>query len=281
MNTPFFAMQKVVLFAIKILYIKKTGADMKKITILLALLLSLAAISFLAVSCSKPSEPVLRIGTEASYPPFEFKDEKTGEFKGIDMDLARLIAKKLNMKLEIMDMEFDALIPSLGANKIDMLMAAMTITDERKQQVDFSDSYFAANQSLIIPNESKVLIDSLPMIATMRIGAQNGTTGQLYIDSNFVKAGKMPKENLKKYATNIEAITDLINGNLDVVIIDDEVGKSYAKIKPVKTIFTISTGENYGIAFQKNSPLKDKVNAAMIEVLNSEEWQQILQTYWK
>lgn len=254
---------------------------MKKIVITLTLLITIAAALFVTLSCSKPAEPILRVGTEASYPPFEFKDDKTGEFKGIDMDLANLVAKKLGMKLEVTDTEFDALIPSLGANKIDMVMAAMTINDERKKQVDFSDSYFAANQTLIIPNESKIIVDSLPMIAKLRIGAQNGTTGQLYIDSNFVKAGTMPKENLKKYPTNIEAITDLINGNLDIVIIDDEVAKSYSKIKPIKTIYTISTGENYGIAFQKNSPLTAKVNAALAEILNSEEWQKVLQSYMK
>jgi len=254
---------------------------MKKIAFIISLLISISAAALIMLSCSKPAEPVLRVGTEAAYPPFEFTDDKTGEFKGIDMDLARLIAKKMNMKLEIINMEFDGLIPSLDANKIDMVMAAMTISEERKKQVDFSDSYFAANQSLIVPNESKVTIDSLPMLGALRVGAQNGTTGQLYVDSNFVKTGKMPKENLKKYPTNIEAITDLINGNLDVVIIDDEVGKSYGKIKPLKTVYTISTGENYGIAFSKKYPLKDKVNAALVEILNSDEWQQILQSYWK
>ena len=109
---------------------------MKK-SILIVLLGILIATLFLTVSCSKEKAvPVLKVGTNAEYPPFEFK--KGNEFKGIDMDLDKLIAQKLGMKLEMIDMDFDSLIPSLGAKKIDMASAAITITDARKKVIDFS-----------------------------------------------------------------------------------------------------------------------------------------------
>jgi len=220
----------------------------------------------------------LKIGTNAEYPPFEFKEN--GEFKGIDMDLARMIAKKIGVKYEIIDMDFDSLIPSLMSKKIDMAIAAITITDERKKNVDFSIPYYTANQSIIAKKDSDIVIKSVEDIAKYKIGSQNGTTGQIYIDDNLVKTGKMPKENFKKYATNIEAITDMLNGNIDLVIIDDGAAQGYVKLKPIKILYIIDTGENYGIAFQKGSPYVEKVNSILKSILNSDEWVQLIKKYF-
>jgi polar amino acid transport system substrate-binding protein len=252
---------------------------MKKILsfILIGILISTL---FLTVSCSKEkSVPVLKVGTNAEYPPFEFK--KGNEFKGIDMDLDKLIAQKLGMRLEIVDMDFDSLIPSLGAKKIDMASAAITITDARKKVIDFSEAYYSVDQALISNKDAKITVNSEKDLANLTVGVQNGTTGQIYLDKNLVKKGIMPKENLKKYPTNIEAITDMLNGNVDLVILDSSAGDGYATLKPIKTVYTIKTGEHYGLALQKNSSLKGKINKALKEILNSDEWNKIIQTYIK
>jgi len=252
---------------------------MKK-SILIVLLGILIATLFLTVSCSKEKAvPVLKVGTNAEYPPFEFK--KGNEFKGIDMDLDKLIAQKLGMKLEMIDMDFDSLIPSLGAKKIDMASAAITITDARKKVIDFSHAYYSVDQALVCKKDSKIIINNEKDLAKFTIAVQNGTTGQIYLDKNMVKKGLMPKANLKKYPTNIEAITDMLNGNVDLVILDSSAGDGYAALKPIKTVYTIKTGEHYGLALQKNSPLKTKIDGALKEIINSDEWNKIIQTYIK
>ncbi len=242
---------------------------MKKTLFTILIVLAALAILFTGFSCKKKTETVLRIGTNAEYPPFEFKNGD--QFAGVDMDLAKAIAEKMGVQYEIIDMDFDALIPSLTSKKIDLAMSAITITDERKQQVDFSLPYYIANQVIIAKNESTVKIEKLEDLAKYKVGAQNGTTGQIYVQENMVDKKLMDKGNLKKYSTNIEAITDMMNGNIDLVIIDDSAAQGYAKLKPIKTIFKIETNEEYGVALPKDSPYKEKINAALDELIKSGE----------
>lgn len=234
---------------------------------------------FFLVSCKagKSNEKVLRIGTNAEYPPFEYKEG--GDFKGIDIELVLKVAEHLGMKAEIVDMEFDALIPAVLASEIDLAIAAMTITNERRQKVDFSIPYYTANQAIIVSTRSHININSEKELSNYIIGTQNGTTGQLYLDNNFIKTGKIKEENLRRYTTNMAAITELLNDNVEIVIIDDSAANGYAKIKPIKTIFKIETGENYGIALLKNSDLKEKVDNALNEILNSQEWIDLIKKY--
>lgn len=247
----------------------------RKVYVLLIVALALA---LLAAGCGKKKEPVLRIGTNAEYPPFEYKEGT--QFVGVDMDLAKAIAEQLGMKYEIIDMEFDSLIPSLAGGKIDLAISAITITDERKGQVDFSDPYYIANQVIIAKPDTKLRIDKLEDLAKYKLGAQNGTTGQIYIDSMLVAARKMDSKNLRKYSTNIEAITDMLNGNIDFVIIDDSAAEGYSKLKPLATVFKIETNESYGIAFPKESEYRDKVNNALREMIAGDELIKIIQKYF-
>lgn len=230
-------------------------------------------------ACGKNKPAVLRIGTNAEYPPFESKEGEN--FVGVDMDLARQIAGKLDMEFQIIDMDFDTLIPSLGSNKIDLALSAITITDERKAQVDFSQPYYVANQVIIASPDSKVKLDKIENIGKFKVGAQNGTTGQIYLAENYIDKKLMPKDNLKKYPTNIEAITDLLNGNVDFVIIDDSAAQGYAKLKPITIVHKIETNENYGIAMPKGRALNEKINGALKELLDSGEVLSIIQTHIK
>jgi len=242
------------------------------------ILVTITAVLF-TFSCKKSSakELVLKIGTNAEYPPFEYKEN--GEFMGVDIALVKLVAQKMGAKAEIVDMDFDSLIPSLVSNKIDMAIAAMTITDARKEQVNFSIPYYTANQAIIVPQASTITIAATDDLAKYKVGCQNGTTGQIYMDDNFVKTGKMDKDKLRKYSTNIEAITDLLNGNVDIVIIDDSAANGYSKLKPLNIIHKIETGENYGIAFNKVSKNKEQVDKILQEILQSDEWLEIIKKY--
>lgn len=242
---------------------------MKKSLFLMLIVLTALAIMFAGVSCKKKTDTVLRIGTNAEYPPFEFKDGE--QFVGVDMDLAKAIAEKMGVKYEIIDMDFDALIPSLTSNKIDLAISAITITEERQQQVDFSIPYYIANQVIIAKQDSPIKIEKLEDLANYRVGAQNGTTGQIYVQENLVDKNTMDKTSLKKYSTNIEAITDMLNGNVDLVIIDDSAAQGYSKLKPITILFKIETNEQYGIALQKESPYKEQINMALDDLIKSGE----------
>jgi polar amino acid transport system substrate-binding protein len=252
---------------------------MKKSLFTALILITVLVILLTSLSCKKKEEPVLRVGTNAEYPPFEFKNGE--EFAGVDMDIVKAIATKMGMKYVITDMDFDALIPSLSANKIDIAVSAITITDERKNQVDFSIPYYVANQVIIGKMDSELKIEKLEDLIKYKVGAQNGTTGQIYIDSMLVQTKLMKKDNLKKYSTNIEAITDMQNGNIDFVIIDDSAAQGYAKLQPIKTVFQISTNEQYGIALQKNSLYKEPVNRALDDLIKTGEILDIVTKYIK
>lgn len=227
--------------------------------------------------CKKEAN-VLKVGTNAEYPPFEYKEGE--QFLGIDMDIARYIATKLGKKIEINDIDFDSLIPSLQNNKFDMAIAAITITDERKQVVDFSIPYYTANQSIIVKQDSSLSITKEEELAKLKIGVQRGTTGEAYIDENFIKTGKMKDSQLIRFDNNINAVQELLNGNVNCVIIDDSAAKGYEKLKPVKIIYTIESNESYGIAFPKGSKLVEKVNKIIEELLKSNEWLELIKKYF-
>jgi len=225
------------------------------------------------------NKEVLKVGTNAEYPPFEYKEDD--KFVGIDMELAKILEEKLDMKLEILDMDFDALIPSLVANKIDVAMAAITITDKRKQRVDFSIPYYSCDLAIFATKDSEIEINEEKDLKKYSIGVQNRTTGQIYIYKKYIEKRDMKKAQLKKYVTNSEAVTDMINGNTDLVIIDSSAAKIYQKLKQIKIIYTIKIGESYGVAMSKDSPLKEDINTALKEILKSDWWIDILVKYIK
>ena len=249
---------------------------MKKTAIIL--LIVALSLGLVLTACGKKKETILRIGTNAEYPPFEFK--KGAEFAGVDMDLAVVIAEKMGLKYQIIDMEFDSLIPSLISGKIDMAISAITITDARKAKVDFTAPYYLANQVIIAKPDTRLKIEKLEDLAKYKIGAQNGTTGQIYLDSMLVAAKLMDAKDLRKYSTNIEAITDMLNGNIDFVIIDDSAAEGYGKLKPIATVFKIQTNESYGIAFPKDSIYKTQVDEIISEMKANAGILGIIQKYF-
>ncbi len=244
---------------------------------LLIFLVIIFVVLSIFTACKKEAA-VLKVGTNAEYPPFEYKEGDS--FLGIDMDIARYIATKVGKRLEINDIEFDSLIPSLQNNKFDMVLAAMTITDERKEVVDFSIPYYTANQSIVAKSDSSLTIASEEELAKLKIGVQRGTTGEAYIDETFIQTQKMEDSQLVRFDNNISAIQELLNGNVDCVIIDDSAAKGYEKLKPIKVVYTIESNENYGIAFPKGSKLLEKVNNIISELLKSNEWIELIKKYF-
>ena len=165
----------------------------------------------------------LHMATNAQFPPYEYYDGD--KIVGIDAEMAAAIADKLDKKLVIDDMDFDAIITSVQTGKSDMGMAGMTVTEERLQSISFSDSYAQGIQVVIVPEDSKItsVDDLFADGATYLIGTQKGTTGDIYAEGDFGANCVM------KYASGNEAVQALITGKVDCVIIDNEPAKAYVE----------------------------------------------------
>ena len=163
----------------------------------------------------------IHMATNAQFPPYEYYDGE--EVVGIDAEMARAIADKLGMKLVIDDMEFDAIITSVQTGKSDFGMAGMTVTEERLQNINFSETYAKGIQSVIVPEGSAIAsVDDLYADgAKYLIGTQRGTTGDIYAEDDF------GPDRVMKYASGNEAVQALITGKVDCVIIDNEPAKAY------------------------------------------------------
>jgi polar amino acid transport system substrate-binding protein len=217
------------------------------------------------------------VGTSADFPPFEYIEN--GQFVGFDMDLMREIAKIAGFELKFVDMSFDSLIPALRAGQIDVAAAAMTITEERKKVVDFSMPYWTADQSIIVKAGSDLTITVL--FGKYRIGVQTGTTGDLWCTENLVEKGLLPERNLKRYDTFILALSDLLNGNIDAIVLDSPVANRFAATKPVKVVGIIVTGEQYGIAVRKgNKELLNKINQALKTLIETGKINELIDKYF-
>ena len=220
----------------------------------------------------------LTMATNAEFPPYEYKDGET--IIGIDAEVAKLIADKLGLKLEIADVDFDSIIPGVQTGKYDMGMAGMTATDERKQKVNFSDSYAKGIQVIIVKEGSD--IKSKDDLEGKKIGTQQGTTGYIYA-SDTPENGGYGEENVIGYASGAVAVEALKSGKVDCVIIDNEPAKAYvAANSGLKILDTEFTNEDYAICFSKKNPeLQKKVNDALNELKASGEFQKVVDKYIK
>ena len=167
---------------------------------------------------------VLTMGTNAAFPPYEFYENET--IVGIDAVVAGLIADELGMKLEIQDMDFDAIIPAVVSGKIDMGMAGMTVTDERLQSVSFSESYATGVQVVIVPEGSPIenvdqLFSLIDEGEDVQIGTQNATTGFIYASDDF------GEDHVQAFNKGADAVQALVTGKLTCVIIDNEPAKAF------------------------------------------------------
>ena len=197
----------------------------------------------------------LTMATNAAFPPYEMTTD-AGEFEGIDIETAQAIADKLGLELQIDDMDFDAALLSVQQGKADIVMAGVTVTDERKAVMDFSDSYATGIQSIIVPEGSDIA--SPDDLAGKKIGTQRGTTGYIYCSDDF------GDENVVAYDDGLTAVQALNNGQVDAVVIDNAPAKEFVAANPGLVILDTSYAEeDYAIGVAKGSSLKDAVNAAL------------------
>lgn len=253
---------------------------MKKLLVLVMAVMTLA----LAVAgCGGAKEEaktdapkVLRVATEPTFAPFEFQEEGTGKLTGFDMDLIRAIGAKMGYEVDIANMGFDALIPALNTGNIDVAIAGMSITDERKQAVGMSDPYYTSGLIVMVAKDNNE-IKSVDDLKGKRIAAQIGTTGA-------AKAHSVEGAVVTEFNTNTESAMELVNGGVDAVINDSPVIGYYLAqggSEVAKTVGDVMEAEQYGIAVKKdNTKLLEDINKALADLKASGEYDKLYKTWF-
>lgn len=239
----------------------------KVISLLLVCVMALC----LFTGCKKEEDNVLVMATNAAFPPYEYYEN--GQIVGIDAEIAKAIADKLGMEFRIEDMEFDAIIAAVQSGKADIGMAGMTVTEDRKLSVNFTDTYATGVQVVIVREDSP--ITTIDDIAGKKIGVQTSTTGDIYATDDF------GEENIERYSKGTDAVASLSAGKIDCVIIDNEPAKAFVAANPgLKILETEYAVEDYAICFSKdNSELGNKVNNALKELIADGTVQKIIDKY--
>ena len=214
----------------------------------------------------------LTMSTNAAFPPYEMTTD-SGDFEGIDVEVAGAIAEKLGLELQVDDMDFDAALLAAQNGKSDIVMAGVTVTDERQKVMDFSDTYAEGIQSIIVPEDSDIA--SADDLTGKAIGTQRGTTGYIYCTDDF------GEDNVIAYDDGLTAVQALNNGQVDAVVIDNAPAKSFVEANPgLKILDTAYAQEDYAIGVAKgNTQLLDAINGALEELEADGTLQAIVDKY--
>ncbi|MCC8139907.1 MAG: ABC transporter substrate-binding protein [Lachnospiraceae bacterium] len=226
-----------------------------------------------AAEVTTVTEGVLTMGTNAAFPPYEYYDGDV--VVGIDAEIAEALAEKLGLTLEIVDMDFSSIITSVQSGKIDVGIAGMTVTEDRLENVNFTDSYATGVQVIIVPEGSEITsVDDLSN-EDLLIGVQEGTTGHIYCSDDY------GEDRVIAYTNGATAVQALLQGKVDCVVIDQQPALSFVEANEGLAILdTEYVIEEYAIAVSKdNEALLDALNAALAELTADGTVQSILDTY--
>jgi polar amino acid transport system substrate-binding protein len=231
---------------------------MKKLTFFSVSVCIILAMLLPACSPAPSAKIKLTVACDATWPPFEIVNEQTKELDGFGPELMRAIAAKAGLDIELVNVGFDSVLAGVSQCQYDMAVSSITITDERKKTILFSDPYYLAGQIVTVRKDDDS-IKGKDDLAGKTVGGQIGTTG-------IIEAGKIPGAKVKTFDEVGFAFQDLINGQLDAVIADNPVAQGYVNKNKdkLKTIGPIFTDEYFGIAIcKKNAYLVPKINAAL------------------
>ena len=230
-----------------------------------------------AGSFTTVEDGVLTMATNAYFPPYEYYEGE--DVIGIDVEIAQAVSDKLGLTLKVEDMEFDSIITAVQGGKADMGLAGMTITEERKKNVSFSDSYATGVQVVIVKEDSEITTPD-DLAGGKKIGVQLGTTGDIYA-SDTPENGGYGEENVEQYSKGADAVMALVQGKVDAVIIDNEPAKSFVESNEgLKILETEYVNEDYAAAVSKeNEALLTAINGALGELKADGTIQSILDKY--
>ena len=209
------------------------------------------------------TDGIIKMGVSADFPPFESYADDAVTFVGFDIDLMQEICNRLGMELQIQDMNFDAIVAAVQTGKLDLGVSGITITDERKESVAFSDPYFVASQSILVQKDSPITSYEDLVNGDYTAGVQLGTTGDIMASEKI--SGRVSQ--YEKYG---DALAALLAGKNDCMVLDTGVADAFAAANDLVVVGTFgeaTDSENYGIAIAKeNTELLEKVNGALAEM---------------
>lgn len=250
---------------------KKTVKTLLVLSLVFVMMFSLAACG----GDKDSDKPTLTMATNAYFPPYEYYDGEN--VVGIDVEIAQAIADKLDMQLKVVDIEFDSIVSGVATGKYDMGMAGMTVTEDRLESVDFTDSYATGRQVIIVADGSPIASpdDLFADGATYTVGVQLGTTGDIYTSED------LGSDRVKQFNSGNEAVEALKSGKVDCVVIDNEPAKCYVEANEgLEILPTEYVTEDYSICIAKdNTELKDKINTALNELMQDGTVQEIIDKY--
>lgn len=236
-------------------------------------------------------EEKLVVATATGFVPFEFKEGS--EYKGVDMDIAREIAKRLGKTLEVKDMEFDAVVSAVSSGNADFAASGLTINATRLKVVDFAEAYYNANQVVIIRDDNPLrevgdnaesLVQAIANIEGIKIGVQTSTTGAFFVkgDKDWGFKGFANAE-MKSFVNASLAVSALVNGQVDIVILDEAPARLISKANAGTEVLSAPlTEEQYGIAVKKgNKTLLDSINGALKAMKDDGTLDNIMQKYFQ
>ena len=221
-------------------------------------------------------EKVYIAGVDTSFVPFEYRDEDSGEYVGFDIDMLAEIAERAGFKYELKPMDFKAIIPSLVTEKIDIAIAGMTITEERKLEVDFSIPYYDSGMLVMVSADNEDINSSEDLVGKV-VGTKTGATSY-----NFVEGIEGVKEN-KPFPNITDAYMDLRQGGVEAVVHDAPNVLYYIQTNgegAVKAVGNIEDGQQYGIGFPQGSELRDVVDAELQGMIDDGTYDQIYEKWF-
>jgi len=257
-------------------------------------LAALATAGLLLAACGKKEAPpapatapvaaapapakVYVVGTDAAYAPFESQNEK-GDIVGFDIDVLKAVAAKAGIELKFVNTPWEGIFNALGQGDRDMIVSAVTITDERKQTMDFSDPYFDAQQLIAVKESSKIA--KFADLKKLKVGVQTGTTG----DEAVAKLLGKTNTNIKRFESTPLALKELESGGVDAVVADNGVVIHYVANNPGGKFKTVAdkefVPEQYGIALKKgNAELQAKLNKGLAEIKTDGTYVKIYTQYF-
>lgn len=263
---------------------------MKKIFLKTLVILTLVAFCLTLSACAR-DENTLVMATNVAFPPYEFYDNNR-KIVGIDAEIAAEIAKKLGMKLKIMDVDFDSIVSGVAGGKYDIGMAGMTVTEDRKKGVNFSDTYATGIQSVIVRENCEYESfeefyekfddegNPISVKSGIKIGVQMGTTGDMYAVDEPQNWG-FGRDNVSQLQTGADAVQSLISNKVTAVIIDNEPAKAYvAANSGIKILDGAYVEEDYAICLsKKNTVLLERINVALKELKEDGTIKRIIDKY--
>ncbi|MCJ7842585.1 transporter substrate-binding domain-containing protein [Lederbergia sp. NSJ-179] len=214
------------------------------------------------------------VATDSNFKPFEYLNTDTGELEGFDIDLIKEIADRAGFKVEFEQMDFDGLLAGMQGGRYEIGVAGMSITDERKETLDFSDPYYDSGIILMVPTDSD--IKSIDDVDGKKIGSRQGSTSESYLNKNT-------KAQVEAYPEIVTAYMNLAKGKLDGALYDVPNVQYYIAQEgkgKLKTTGDILQGESYGIAFKKGSELVDDTNEALASMIKDGTYAEIYEKYF-